>query len=34
MARLVRTGIILIVTSAFVWLVGKWSTPFELPART
>jgi transporter family protein len=33
LATLVRTGII-IVLSAFVWFAGKWSTPFELPART
>jgi bacterial/archaeal transporter family protein len=32
LATLVRTGII-IVLSAFVWFAGKWSNPFELPAR-
>ena len=34
LATLVRTGIILIVLSAFVWFAGKWSNPFGLPART
>jgi len=34
LATLVRTGIIIIVLSAFVWYSGKWSNPFELPART
>ncbi|WP_342620547.1 EamA family transporter [Rhodoferax sp. GW822-FHT02A01] len=34
LATLVRTGIIIVVLSAFVWSTGKWSNPFELPART
>jgi transporter family protein len=34
LATLVRTGIILIVLLAFVWFAGKWSNPFDLPART
>lgn len=34
LATLVRTGIIIIVLSAFVWFAGKWRNPFELPART
>ena len=34
LATLVRTGIIIIVLSAFVWFAGKWSNPFEPPART
>ena len=34
LATLVRTGIIIIVLSLFVGLTGKWSNPFELPART
>ena len=34
LATLVRTGIIIIVLSAFVWYAGKWSNPFELPVRT
>ena len=34
LATLVRTIVILFVLSAFIWLAGKWSNPFELPART
>ena len=34
LATLVRTIVILFVLSAFVWFAGKWSNPFELPART
>jgi bacterial/archaeal transporter family protein len=34
LATLVRTAIVLIVLSAFVWLSGKWSNPFVLPAKT
>jgi len=34
LATLVRTAIIMIVLSAFVWFSGKWSSPFTLPART
>jgi len=34
LATLVRTAIIIVVLSAFVWLTGKWSNPFGLPART
>jgi transporter family protein len=34
LATLVRTGIITIVLSAFVWFAGKWSNPFDLSART
>ena len=34
LATLVRTGIIIIVLSAFVWFAGKWSNPFALPAST
>lgn len=34
LATLVRTGIIIVVLSAFVWFAGKWSNPFELPGRT
>ena len=34
LATLVRTAIIIVVLSAFVWFAGKWSNPFELPART
>lgn len=34
LATLMRTGIIIVVLSAFVWFTGKWSNPFELPSRT
>ncbi len=34
LATLVRTGIILVVLSAFVWLTGKWTNPFVLPSKT
>jgi transporter family protein len=34
LATLVRTAIIIIVLSLFVWLTGKWSNPFELPSKT
>lgn len=34
LATLVRTVIILFVLSGFIWVMGKWSNPFELPART
>lgn len=33
-ATLVRTAVIIVVLSAFVWLAGKWSNPFVLPRRT
>lgn len=34
LATLVRTAIIIILLSAFVWFTGKWSNPFTLPAKT
>lgn len=34
LATLVRTGIIIVVLSAFVWFAGKWSNPFGLSGRT
>lgn len=34
LATLVRTAIIIVVLSAFVWLTGKWSNPLALPQRT
>jgi bacterial/archaeal transporter family protein len=34
LATLIRTAIIMIVLSAFVWLTGKWSNPFALNSRT
>ena len=33
-ATLVRTAIIIVVLSGFVWFAGKWSNPFALPSRT
>ncbi len=33
-ATLVRTVIIVVVLSAFLWCAGKWSNPFALPAHT
>jgi transporter family protein len=33
-ATLVRTAIIIVVLSAFVWFAGKWSNPFELTPKT
>ncbi len=34
LATLVRTFIIMVVLSAFVWFAGKWSNPFALSSRT
>ena len=34
LATLVRTVIIAVVLTAFVWYAGKWSNPFALPAKT
>lgn len=34
LATLVRTAIIIVVLSLFIWLTGKWSNPFELPMHT
>jgi transporter family protein len=34
LATLVRTMIIVVALSAFVWYAGKWSNPFALPAKT
>jgi transporter family protein len=34
LATLVRTAIIIVVLSTFVWFAGKWSNPFDLPAKT
>jgi len=34
LATLIRTAIIIIVLSAFVWFAGKWSNPFELSSKT
>lgn len=34
LATLVRTAIIMVFLSGFVWVTGKWSNPFTLPAKT
>ena len=34
LATLVRTAIIIVLLSAFVWFTGKWSNPFTLSAKT
>ena len=34
LATLVRTVIILVVLSCFIWFAGKWSNPFSLPSKT
>ena len=34
LATLIRTVIIIVVLSAFVWLTGKWSNPFTLSSKT
>ena len=33
LATLVRTAIIIVLLSAFVWFAGKWTNPFELPTN-
>ncbi len=34
LATLIRTIIILVVLTAFVWFTGKWSNPFYLSSKT
>lgn len=34
LATLVRTVIIGVILSCFVWLTGKWSNPLALPSKT
>lgn len=34
LATLVRTAIIAVVLSAFLWYAGKWTNPLALPGRT
>lgn len=34
LATLVRTAIIIVVLSVFVWYAGKWSNPFALSPKT
>lgn len=33
-ATLVRTVIVVVVLTAFVWYAGKWSDPLQLPGKT
>lgn len=34
LATLVRTSIIIVVLSGFVWFAGKWTNPFHLSSKT
>jgi transporter family protein len=34
LATLVRTGVVLVVLSGFVWFTGSWSNPLLLPSKT
>jgi bacterial/archaeal transporter family protein len=34
LATLVRTAVIAVLLSLFVWLTGKWSNPLALPSRS
>ena len=34
LATLIRTGVIMIVLTGFVFFTGKWSNPFELHSKT
>lgn len=34
LATLIRTWVILVVLTAFVFFAGKWSSPFQLPPKT
>ncbi len=34
LATLIRSAIIIVVLSAFVWFTGKWSNPFSLSSRS
>lgn len=34
LATLIRTAIIIVVLSAFIWFAGKWSNPFALSSKT
>jgi len=34
LATLVRTAVVIIALSGFVWFAGKWSNPFELSSKT
>jgi len=30
---LIRTAVIIVILSVFVWFTGKWSNPFSLPVK-
>jgi transporter family protein len=34
LATLVRTAVVIIALSAFIWVAGKWSNPFALSSKT
>jgi len=34
LATLIRTAIIILVLSGFIWFTGKWSNPFALSGKT
>jgi bacterial/archaeal transporter family protein len=34
LATLIRTGIIIVVLGAFVWIAGKWSNPLAMQPKT
>ncbi len=34
LATLIRTAIIIVILSVFVWFTGKWSNPLTLPGKT
>jgi transporter family protein len=34
LATLIRTGVVLIVLSGFIYFAGKWRNPFELSSKT
>jgi bacterial/archaeal transporter family protein len=34
LATLIRTFVIMVVLTGFVYVTGKWSNPFDLPSRT
>ena len=34
LATLVRTAVIIVVLSAFIWFTGKWTNPLTLPGKT
>jgi transporter family protein len=34
LATLVRTAVVIVALSAFVWFAGKWTNPFELSSRS